>query len=157
MCLIYLHRSNMRTHLLRPEEVLQHWPFLGHHIEKSLKHSAGESTSYDWFKRTQNYEAFIIVVNNDQNQTVNVTLFQFINHAQHKSLHIVATASTEVGTWADYKEAHHTLEDIARQNDCKRIEMWGRKGWTRALDKLTGLRGEKYKQRYVVMDMILEE
>jgi hypothetical protein len=34
--------------------------------------------------------------------------------------------------------------------------MYGRKGWSRVLDKLTGSKNEKYKQVYVVHSMELK-
>ena len=91
-----------------------------------------------------------------QDTPVNISITRINYYAQHKSLHLVTTTGINGGKWDTYKEAHHTIEEFARSKGCRRIEMYGRKGWSKVLDKLEGSKGEKYKPVYVVQSMELD-
>lgn len=122
--------------MLEPEELALRWTEVKPYIDRALAHGVGESTSHDLFmecmdKRSVCWEApgqaFAIV--------------RFIRMYGHDQLQIVTTAGEG---WADYgPEALAILEDFAKQEGCKYVSIWGRKGWERTLP-------EGYKHTYSV-------
>jgi len=147
----------MKAIHLDPSSIIAHWRTIEIAIQASLKHSAGESTTYDylrWLQDPTKYQCWIVI--NKEETIVNVSITKVNYYATHKSLHLMITTGINGGRWDTYKDAHHTIEDYARQRGCRRIEMYGRKGWNKILGKLTGSHGEKYKETYVVHSMELE-
>lgn len=149
----------MKVARLNPEDILQHWNILKVPIEKSLKHSVGETNSFDIFNWLMNptYAQCWMVLDGEKNTPINLTVTKVNKYAQHTSLHIVATASMNGSSWNGYKEAHHVIEEFARNIGATRIEMYGRPGWERSLKKLKGKQGEAYTKSYTVMSMFLKE
>jgi len=146
----------MQVILLTPKQVVEHWRTIEPAIASALESSVGESTTYDyltWLQDPNHYQCWVV---QDEEIIVNVSITKINTYATHKSLHLVTTTGINGGRWDSYKEAHHTIEDYARGRGCRRIEMYGRKGWSRVLGKLTGSKNEKYKEVYVVHSMELK-
>jgi hypothetical protein len=80
---------------------------------------------------------------------------EVIDFLNYRALHLITT-STEFNLSA-YPEYHYAIEDEARAVGAKNIQFWGRKGWSKAIDKVTGQHGEKYKEVYRVFSMELNE
>ena len=146
----------MQVILLTPKQVVEHWRTIESAIASALKSSVGESTTYDyltWLQDPEHYQCWAV---QDEEKIVNISITKINNYATHKSLHLITTTGINGGRWDTYKEAHHTIEDYARRRGCRRIEMYGRKGWSRVLNKLEGSQNEKYKEVYVVHSMELK-
>ena len=147
----------MKVIHLDPSSIIVHWRTIETAIQESLKHSVGESTTYDylqWLQDPTRYQCWVVI---DEEETIiNVSITKINHYATHKSLHLITTTSINGGRWDTYKNAHHTIETYAREQGCRRIEMYGRKGWSKVLNKLKGLQGERYKETYVVHSMELE-
>jgi hypothetical protein len=142
---------------LEPSSIIEHWNLIEPAIQKSLKHGVNESTTYDylrWLQDPTQYQCWVVI--NEEKVTVNVSVTKINHYANHKALHLITTTSTNGGKWDAYKHAHHVIEDYARQQGCRRIEMYGRKGWSKILNKLKGSQGESYNETYVVHSMELE-
>jgi len=142
--------------LLTPKQVVEHWRTIEPAIASALESSVGESTTYDyltWLQDPTYYQCWAV---QDEEIIVNISITKINTYATHKSLHLITTTGINGGKWDSYKTAHHTIEQFARDQGCRRIEMYGRKGWSRILDKLDGSKGEKYTQSYVVHSMELE-
>jgi hypothetical protein len=135
---------------------MQHWEVIEKAISSALSCSAGESNPYHYLNKFSNntYQCWAVIGNTEE--IVNITVTKVNHYDTHKSLHLLITTSVGDSKWEEYKEAHHAIEQYARKQGCKRIEMYGRKGWSRVLDKLTGSKNEKYKQVYVVHSMELK-
>ena len=146
----------MEVILLTPKQVVDHWRTIEPAIASALKSSVGESTTYDYLTWLQNPDYYQCWAVEEEGVIVNVSITKINSYATHKSLHLITTTGINGGRWDTYKEAHHTIEDYARQKGCRRIEMYGRKGWSRVLGKLTGAQNEKYKEVYVVHSMELK-
>jgi hypothetical protein len=138
----------IKSILLRPEEAVQHWSELTPMIESALNHGQNETTLMEYLKRVLEYRAQIWVFFKD-NELKGCGLTQFIEYGTHKTLHIVACSGVDWSSWA---EGYYQVEEFARMNNCKRVEMWGREGWLRRLPKL--LPG--WEQAYVVMSKEIE-
>jgi len=146
----------MKVIHLDPSSIIAHWRTIEPALQSALDHSVGESTTYDylsWLQNPEHYQCWIVL--DEKEVIVNVSITKINRYATHKSLHLITTTSINGGRWDTYKEAHHTIEDYARQKGCRRIEMYGRKGWSKILGKLKGSRNEKYKEVYVVHSMEL--
>ena len=146
----------MQVILLTPKQVVEHWRTIESAIASALKSSVGESTTYDyltWLQDPEHYQCWAV---QDEEKIVNISITKINTYATHKSLHLITTTGINGGRWDTYKEAHHTIEDYARSRGCRRIEMYGRKGWSRVLNKLEGAQNEKYKEVYVVHSMELK-
>jgi len=146
----------MEVILLTPQQVVTYWRTIEPAIASALESSVNESTTYDyltWLQDPQSYQCWVV---QKDNEIINVSITKINNYATHKSLHLVTTTGINGARWESYKTAHHIIEQFARDQGCRRIEMYGRKGWSRVLDKLTGSKKEKYREVYVVHSMELE-
>ena len=146
----------MRVIQLSPDSIMQHWEIIEKAITSALTCSAGESNAYQYLKHFSNnyYQCWAVISNTEE--IINITVTKVNHYDTHKSLHLLITTSVGHNKWEDYKEAHHTIEQYARDQGCKRIEMYGRRGWSRVLNKLSGSKKEKYKEVYVVHSMELK-
>ena len=146
----------MQVILLTPKQVIEHWRTIEPAISSALKSSVNESTTYDYLTWLQDPACYQCWAVQDEEIIVNISVTKINTYATHKSLHLVTTTGINGGRWDTYKEAHHIIEDYARSQGCRRIEMYGRKGWSRILNKLEGSQKEKYKEVYVVHSMELK-
>lgn len=89
----------------------------------------------------------------DDGKVVGMASTEVIDFEGYRCVHVITSATdTGNGFW-DY---HYAFENYARVVGAKNVQFWGRKGWSRAVDKITGLRGEKYKEVYRVFSMEIE-
>jgi len=141
---------------LSPTTVMQFWKVIEPAIGKALEKSEDESDTYHYLNKlsTNDYQCWVVLT--PEEEIVNVSITRVNTYPNHKSLHLLTTTSVGNGKWKEYKEAHHTIEQYAREQGCKRIEMYGREGWSQVLDKLVGSQNEKYKRVYVVHSMELK-
>jgi hypothetical protein len=139
----------MKTILLLPEEAVQHWSELSPMLQRSIDHGQHESTLIDYLRKVLNYQAQVWVFLDDNNQLKGCGLTQFLEYSTHKTLHIIACSGIDWATWAD---GYYAVEEFARNNGCKRVEMWGREGWLRRLPKVI----PGWEQAYVVMTKEIE-
>ena len=142
----------MEVRYVEPEVVADNWLMFKEEIQKAMDYSAGESTVFDIFRNIMNEQAHVWVVVDEEGEIVNVTVTEFIVYTRYKTLHIITTTGKG---WKYYKEAHHALEDFAREYECKSITFWGRQMWEEKLKKLKGKHGEEYETSYLVMQMPL--
>jgi len=156
----------MKVVRLTPEDILKHWHILKIPVEKGLKHSVGETNSFDIFNWLMNptYAQCWMVLEGEKDLPVNLTITKINKYAQHTSLHIVTSSSMndviakKFNSYGTYiQSAHNVIEDFARSVGATRVELYGRQGWERVLKKLKGKQGEAYTKSYTVMSMFLKE
>ena len=141
----------MDARILVPEEVLAQWPEIAPLVSSFLAKGEGESTVFDIAQKCISMQYQCWTVRNDDG-LVCVCITKIDEHTTFKSLHIIGVAGSAMSTWQNF---HYLLEGFAKFNNCKRITQWGRKGWSKALDSLSGQHGEKYKVIHTVMAMEL--
>jgi hypothetical protein len=139
----------MKTILLTPDEAVQYWHELAPLLQKSIDHGQQESTLTDYLRKVLNYQAQLWVFFDNDNCMKGCGLTQFLDYSTHKTLHIIACTGNNWDTWA---KGYYDVEDFARKHGCKRVEMWGRKGWLRRLPKVI----PGWEQAYVVMTKEIE-
>ena len=143
--------SKHRSFVLNPQNVIRYWTLLGPHIDKALAHGTGELTSFDICKLAVNEQAQIWATVDQDEKLSCVTVTKIIVTKNTKHLHIVCL--TSVGsTVSKMRDQFHNLEDFAKQNGCKSLQVWGRKGWERKLKSFKSRSGNTFKTLYYVFD-----
>lgn len=133
----------MNTILVTPEQALEYWPTFSPMLKESLDHGVGESTLTDYMRKILSYDAQLwAFMDNDKLKGIGLT--QFLNYATHRTLHIIACSGVDWKEWADQ---YYIVEQFAKENNCKAVEQWGRKGWAKVLPKYV----PGFKEVYTVM------
>lgn len=138
----------MNIRILDREEVIQLWSILSWHFDKVIQHGQGESTLTDYLAKILTYNAQCWGLFDDKH-LVGAGLTQFLQYAQHKTLHIIAFSGEN---FEQQSQVFPTVEAFAKQQGCKAIEQWGRPGWAKTLPKYV----PGFKQAYVVMRKDIE-
>ena len=144
----------MKVIMLEPEGIMRNWKEIEGAIDLALSHSVGESTTYTYLRKLSDpafHQCWVVL--DDNGKAVNISVTRINQYDTHKSLHLLTTTGINGGSWKSYKEAHHTIEQFAKDQGCRRIEFYGREGWVRMITKLVGSKGEKYKPVYQVYSM----
>jgi len=123
----------MKTILLLPDQITEHWHLVKDHLKASIEHGVGESTLTDYLKKALAGNAHIWVFTEDDGALKGVGMTQFINYSQHRTLHIVACSGVD---WAEWADQYYIVEKFAKDNNCKAVEQWGRPGWSKVLPKV---------------------
>lgn len=134
----------MKIIILTPDQALKHWVILSGLFSKVLEHGQGESTLTDYMKKILNEMAHCWAVLDDNNCIVGAGLTQYLQYAQHKTLHIIAFSGDN---FEEQSKVFPTVEQFARDSGCQAIEQWGRPGWAKVLPKYV----PGFKEAYVVM------
>jgi alpha-tubulin suppressor-like RCC1 family protein len=140
----------MKIILLTPEQALSNWATLSGLFADVLEHSQGESTLTDYMKKILNGVAHCWAVLDNDGDIVGAGLTQYLQYAQHKTLHIIAFSGSN---FEEQSQVFPTVEQFARDSKCKAIEQWGRPGWAKVLPKYV----PGFKEAYVVMRKDLYE
>jgi hypothetical protein len=137
----------MKTKLLMPEEVTMHWELLRPEIIRSLDHSFDETSLSTHLSKVLNYQSQLWVFYDGDiwsDSLKGVGLTQFLQYSNYRTLHIITCSGYDWAVWADQ---YYVVEQFAKDNKCKAVESWGRKGWARALPKAI----PGFEEAYVVM------
>jgi hypothetical protein len=135
----------MKTYILSPALVADNWHILKGYLKEALDHSVNETPLEEWLKRILSYQAQLWISVNEQEKLLGVGITQFIQYTTHKTLHIVAVGGE--GLLERISEAYYPIENFARENDCKAVEQWGRRGWGKVLSSMD----PEFKTIYHVM------
>ena len=112
--------------MLLPDELASRWHEVKPYVDRALAHGVGESTAHDLFMECMNYQAACW-----EEPGKAFAIVRLVHMHKHKQLQIVTTAGEG---FKDYgPEALAILEDFAKQEGCKYVSIWGRKGWERVL------------------------
>ena len=133
------------TRLISVDELVARERELGSMIMEALDKGQGERNFNDYASLLVAGEAQVWVVEENE-KAIAVCMTKFIHYPNYKSLHVVALTGDGWSEWGP--SAHETLEVFAQETGCKKIEIWGRKGWERALKKLP-----QYSHAYSVFTM----
>jgi hypothetical protein len=130
------------TQLTR-EQTVENWVTLSRYLSKVLPHGQGESSLTDYLtKILNNYAQCWALV--EGGTIVGVGLTEFLQYSQHKTLHIIAFSGSN---FEEQSKVFPTVEQFAKDNGCKRIESWGRRGWVKQLTRYSS----GWKEAYTVM------
>jgi len=139
-------------YLLNPADVLAQWPIIKPHIDSALAHSVGEITTFQLFQQAMSGKVHVWVYLDQHAQITVVSSTRFLQYDNCKSLQIM-TCGGSVADWEKTQSGHSIFEQFAKENKCQNIQIWGRKGWVKRMEKVTSKSGKKYKPLYTVISM----
>jgi hypothetical protein len=133
----------MSTKLILPDSVLEYLPVVTPHLEAALEQSQNETPLHEHIRRVLAFEEqlWLFSVNNEP---VGAGITRINTYYTHKALHLVLCGGVN---WNEWYNEYHVVEQFAKDSGCTSVEMWGRKGWAKALPKyLPG-----FEQTYIRM------
>lgn len=86
----------------------------------------------------------------DNDKVVGAGTTEIIDYSGYRMVHVI-TYGGDNG--AGFEDFHVGVENYARGVGARDIQFWGRKGWSRSINKVTGTKGEKYREVYRVFSM----
>jgi len=133
---------------ISPDDTLAHWTTVSKYLSRVIEHGQGESNLTDYLRKCLNGMAQCWLVIDENSIIIGVGLTEFLQYSRHKTLHIIAFAGDNFNEQAG---VFPTIVEYAKNNNCKSIEQWGRKGWAKTLPKYL----PDFKEVYTVMRMDL--
>lgn len=134
------------------EKVLDFLPYIDKYVKGAMESGSGETTYESLIGRAL-MDTAVFWVAMDGDEVVGMASTEIINYPEYRMLHIITTGGDNGFGFEDY---HYVLEEYAKLIKATRIQFWGRKGWTRAVNKIVGKNNEKYKETYRVFSMSIE-
>jgi hypothetical protein len=123
----------MQTTLLTPQQTVDLWPQVSAMLKQALDHGVGETNILDYLKKVLNNNAQVWLTATDTGEVRGVGLTQFLQYANHKTLHLVAFTGEG---WTEWSEQFNTVEEFAKKHGAVACESWGRAGWSKVLPKV---------------------
>lgn len=122
----------MYLRMLNVKDVAIQWGSIEPMVAEALTHGDGNVQAHDLLLSCLSSNGQCWVLCNDDNVIEGCGISQFINHSQEKELYLVAAHGK--GWYGTHgREILETVEEFARQSNCKTVSLLGRKGWARAL------------------------
>lgn len=117
---------------LNSEEAIEYFPVVLPYIKRAVDQSQGEYGVGDYLDYLGNgvFDLWVIV---KDNEVIGAGVTAIVHHPQY-NVCVIRLLSTDVGTGLETITTK-TIERWAKVNGCKRLEMYGRKGWLKVLNK----------------------
>ena len=137
--------SNMKAHLLDPDDVEYVWDKVEPILARVVSRSEGELETEDILDLvTEGRMQLWIVAENKEIIAALVT--QIITYPQKKVLRLVSLAGEDFNKFKHFLDM---VQSFAIQKDCIALELWGRKGWKKLLPE--------WKSEYIVYNKDIRE
>jgi len=143
----------MKELILLPEDkILTMMPLVTKYVYPAFLTGQGE-TSYESLisKALVGRVQFWVAMEDDV--ATGMASTEIMDYEGYRTLHSITTGGDNGFGFEDY---HHKLEEFAKHHGCRNVQFWGRKGWTKAVERITGINGEKFKETYRVFSMELQ-
>ena len=140
---------------LPPEKILDNFEVVNQYVKPAYDTGTGEHTWEQFVARLLVGSIKLWIGLDENGKLEGAATTEVIDFPGYRTVHLLTT-STQFNLLA-YPEYHYAIEDEARLVGAKNIQFWGRKGWSKAIDKVTGQKGEKYNEVYRVFSMELKE
>ena len=137
---------------LPPDKVYEALPYIDKYIKPAYETGIGEQ-KWETILGRAFLGDLLFWLAFDNGHVVGGASTEVIDFDGYKCLHVITSGTDNHAGFQDY---HYAFEELARNIGAKNIQFWGRKGWTRAVDKITGINGEKYKEVYRVFSMEID-
>lgn len=125
------------------DNLARRWGEIVPFVEEALLHGGGSVTSYGLFIQCLGATAQCWVTEDEYGNISGVAITRF---EQLEATKILAIVTTTCSNWfSEGPEVLEMFEEFARTQDCKRVQVYGRKGWARALNKFG------YYEPYIVL------
>jgi hypothetical protein len=135
---------------LTVKDTLKYLDYAHKYIRPAFEKGTGETTYESLVGKALTGQAIFWMGFDEDDKVVGMASTEMMEFQEYLSVHLI-TIGGENGF--GFEKYHHFLEAYAKQMNAKDIQFWGRKGWTKAIDKVTGLNEEKYKETYRVFSM----
>ena len=135
---------------LSAKDAVYYWDAVTPLIIKGLKRSDGEYSLKDYqdYIESQYWDLWIAVnLNTKEIQGVAVT--EIIEHPNFNELLMRMVIGKQFNKFL--LETETQFQEFAKENNCKRLVLYGRKGWLRVLNKIN------WKEGYTVMTKNIEK
>ena len=133
----------MKVRMLGHEELARRWGNIVDMVDRSLAHGGGTTDSHILFVQCLASQAQCWVREDEWGIIHGVAITRYEQFDTMKMLAIVCTTSEG---WFEHGPSILTdLEEFARHTDCKRMVVYGRKGWVRTLKQYG------YEEPYVTL------
>lgn len=118
---------------LSAEDAIRYFDVVRHYLAEAVAPSQGEWSVSDYKEYlSKGLFDLWVILDKDTDMLIGAGVTEIVRHPQY-NVCLIRLLNSSDGLNVIKTEA---IEDWARQNKCKRLEMWGRKGWTRVLDKV---------------------
>jgi hypothetical protein len=122
------------------------WDDVKHFVQVALDKTEGEIGLKDVYKSILDKDMQLWTLNDEGPYPIGALVTQIINYPQKKACRYVTLGGDVHG---DFDVITKIIERWAKSNGCERMEIIGRKGWTKSLKKL----GYAEAYSYVTKDM----
>ncbi len=134
------------------DRLVEYVPLINKYVKPAFETGIGEKTYEQLIGLAMLGQVTVWAAFNDD-ALVGMATTEITDFPAYRSVHII-TAGTDLD--AGFGEFHLFLQDYAASIGARNLQFWGRKGWTRAIDKIPGRNGEQYKEVYRVFSMEIE-
>jgi len=131
------------------DKILELMPYIDKYVKPAYDTGIGEQKWETIIARALFGDLLIWLAFAD-GKIVGAASTEVIKFDGYSCVHLITTSSDN---GAGFEDWHPFLYDYAKQIGAEKIQFWGRKGWSRAIDKVTGSDGEKYREVYRVFSM----
>jgi hypothetical protein len=116
---------------LTAEQSVLYFDVVRHDIAALVERSQGEYSVSDYKDSLSNglFELWIII---EEDAVIGCGVTEIVRYPQY-NVCLIRLLKTTKGLEVIQTDV---IEKWAKDNNCKRLEMWGRKGWTKVLDKV---------------------
>ena len=119
------------------------WDQVKHHIEAALYYTKGEIAAEDIKEKLLTGEDLLLLAIEDG--ILASIVCEIVQTATIKVCHIVACGGVRADVWLD--RWNEIIVPLAKEQDCQRISLSGRKGWEKKLGKYG------FKHAYTTLDI----
>jgi hypothetical protein len=135
---------------LSAKDAVYYWDAVTPLIIKGLKRTDGEYSLKDYqdYIESQYWDLWI-AVNLDTKEIQGVAVTEVVEHPNFNELLMRMVTGKHFNKFL--LETETQFQEFAKENNCKRLVLYGRKGWLRVLNKIN------WKEGYTVMTKNIEK
>ena len=133
----------MRTRMISNDELARKWYLIVEKVDRSLAHGSGTLSAHGLFLQCMGAAAQCWIREDEWGCIHGVAITRYEMYETTKVLGIAVTTSE--GWFEHGPDILETIEEFAKATDCKKVAVYGRKGWKKALEPYG------YKEPYTVL------
>lgn len=123
----------MKILYVSPENVGAAWPLFKEYAERVLPLTRKRRCATRFLLDLIQNKEILFIVMDDVGKIIGFASSAMVEYDEVKLLQVRMLAGDFFSEWID--EMHETLEKFARENDCNGLELIGRRGWVRKLER----------------------
>lgn len=134
-------------------EIIKFLPLIQQFSREAHASGTGETTYEQMISKALVGDVQIWALMDEEDKCRGICTTEVAHFYNYRTLHLITLGTDNTSPWEDW---HHYLEDFAKSCGCRNIQTWARKGFSRALDRVTGKNEQKYRETYRVFSMELD-